>query len=104
MPHHATYVPHGVIPAVLLPFLGPSSLDLSRVWMRQEPDWSIFVQLRISRTLLGLFAGGACYGFYAYYTSTKTTDKKVGEVLASLARLGYVTTEDGKTFILRRAA
>ena len=26
---------------------------------RQEPDWSILVQLRVSRTLLGLFAGGA---------------------------------------------
>jgi iron complex transport system permease protein len=45
--------------AVLLPFFGPSPLDLSRVWMRQEPDWSIFVQLRLSRTLLGLFAGAA---------------------------------------------
>jgi iron complex transport system permease protein len=45
--------------AVLLPFLGPSPLDLSRVWGRQEPDWSIFVQLRLSRTLLGLFAGAA---------------------------------------------
>jgi iron complex transport system permease protein len=29
------------------------------VQARQEPDWSIFVQLRVSRTLLGLFAGGA---------------------------------------------
>ena len=44
---------------MLLPFLGPSPLDLSRVWMRQEPDWSIFVQLRLSRTLLGLFSGAA---------------------------------------------
>ena len=35
---------------------------------------------------------------------TKTTEKKVGEVLASLARLGYVTSEDGKTFALRRVA
>jgi len=45
--------------AVLLPFLGPSPLDLARVWSRQEPDWSIFVQLRLSRTLLGLFSGAA---------------------------------------------
>ena len=45
--------------AMLLPFLGPSPLDLSRVWTRQEPDWSIFVQLRLSRTLLGLFSGAA---------------------------------------------
>ena len=45
--------------ALVLPFVGPFALDLGRVRMRQEPDWSIFVQLRVSRTLLGLFAGGA---------------------------------------------
>jgi iron complex transport system permease protein len=45
--------------AVLLPFVGPFGLDLERVRARQEPDWSILVQLRLSRTLLGLFAGGA---------------------------------------------
>jgi iron complex transport system permease protein len=48
-----------VIAAVVLPFVGPSRLDLSRVWARQAPDWSILVQLRLSRTLLGLFAGAA---------------------------------------------
>ena len=45
--------------ALLLPFVGPFALDLARVRARQEPDWSILVQLRLSRTLLGLFAGGA---------------------------------------------
>jgi iron complex transport system permease protein len=45
--------------ALLLPFAGPFGLDLERVRARQEPDWSILVQLRVSRTLLGLFAGGA---------------------------------------------
>jgi iron complex transport system permease protein len=45
--------------AVLLPFVGPFALSLDRVRLHQEPDWSIFVQLRVSRTLLGLFAGGA---------------------------------------------
>ena len=29
---------------------------------------------------VGLLAGGACYGFYAYYTSTKTTNKKLDEL------------------------
>jgi hypothetical protein len=38
------------------------------------------------------------------FKRTRTTEKKVGEVLASLARLGYVTSEDGKTFALRRVA
>ncbi|MGJ4951174.1 class I SAM-dependent DNA methyltransferase [Bradyrhizobium sp. HKCCYLS20291] len=40
----------------------------------------------------------------AQFKRTRTTEKKVGEVLASLARLGYVTTADGKTFALRKAA
>jgi hypothetical protein len=40
----------------------------------------------------------------AQFKRTKTTEKKVGEVLASLARLGYVTSGDGKTFALRRVA
>jgi hypothetical protein len=40
----------------------------------------------------------------ARFRRTKTTEKKVEEVLASLARLGYVTTNDGKMFMLRRVA
>ena len=43
-------------------------------------------------------------GLAAQFKRTRTTEKKVGEVLASLARLGYVTSEDGKTFALRRVA
>jgi iron complex transport system permease protein len=45
--------------ALLLPFVGPSAFEWDRVWRRQEPDWSILTNLRLSRTLLGLFAGGA---------------------------------------------
>jgi iron complex transport system permease protein len=45
--------------AILLPFVGPGPIDLARLWQREEPDWSIFVQLRITRTLLGLFGGAA---------------------------------------------
>ena len=48
-----------VMAGLVLPFVGPFALDLGRVWQRQEPDWSILVQLRVSRTVLGLFAGGA---------------------------------------------
>jgi hypothetical protein len=43
-------------------------------------------------------------GLAAQFKQTKTTGRKVEEVLASLARLGYVTSEDGKTFALRRVA
>src|ERR1700722_6771727 len=43
-------------------------------------------------------------GLAAGVQRTKTTEKKVGEVLAALARLGHVTSEDGKAFALRRVA
>jgi iron complex transport system permease protein len=48
-----------IVSALILPFVGPFPLDLARVRAHQEPDWSILVQLRLSRTLLGLLAGGA---------------------------------------------
>lgn len=48
-----------VAAALLLPFVGPFALSLSRIRAHQEPDWSILFQLRLSRTLLGLLAGGA---------------------------------------------
>lgn len=48
-----------LVAAVLLPFAGPAPLDLGRVWARANPDWSILVHLRVSRTLLGLFGGAA---------------------------------------------
>jgi hypothetical protein len=39
----------------------------------------------------------------AQFRKTKTSEKKIADVLASLARLGHVTT-DGQTFALRRVA
>jgi len=48
-----------VLAAVLLPLLGPNHLDLKKVWLREDPDWSILSRLRLSRTLLGLLGGGA---------------------------------------------
>lgn len=45
--------------AALFPLAGPAPLDYGAIWARREPEWSILVQLRVSRTLLGLFAGGA---------------------------------------------
>jgi iron complex transport system permease protein len=45
--------------AVALPFVGPFAISLDRVLAREEPDWSILMYLRVSRTLLALFAGGA---------------------------------------------
>ena len=48
-----------VAAALLLPLVGPTSLDYDNVWHRRDPDWSILVHLRLSRTLLALLSGGA---------------------------------------------
>jgi iron complex transport system permease protein len=48
-----------VLAACVLPFIGPTYLDWGQVWHQQDPDWSILVRLRLSRTVLGLFAGGS---------------------------------------------
>jgi hypothetical protein len=38
------------------------------------------------------------------YRKTKNLEKTIADVLASLARLGHVSTRDGKSFTIRRAA
>jgi len=48
-----------VLAAVGLPWIGPGSISLDRVLAKASPDYPIFVELRVSRTLLGLLAGGA---------------------------------------------
>ena len=45
--------------ALLLPWIGAGSISLSRVLHHQSPDYEILLQLRLSRTLLALIAGGA---------------------------------------------
>lgn len=45
--------------ALFLPWIGAGPISLSRVLRHQSPDYEILLQLRISRTLLALLAGGA---------------------------------------------
>jgi iron complex transport system permease protein len=45
--------------ALLLPWIGAGPINLSRVLRHQSPDYEILIQLRLSRTLLALIAGGA---------------------------------------------
>jgi hypothetical protein len=40
----------------------------------------------------------------AGFRGSKNLERNIGEVLASLTRLGHVTTRDGKTYSIRRAA
>jgi iron complex transport system permease protein len=48
-----------VAAAILLPWVGAGPINLSRALHREAPDYGILVQLRITRTLLALVAGGA---------------------------------------------
>jgi iron complex transport system permease protein len=48
-----------LLAALLLPWIGAGPIDFDRVLGRAAPDFPIFVELRLSRTLLGLLAGGA---------------------------------------------
>jgi iron complex transport system permease protein len=45
--------------ALLLPWVGAGPISFARVWRHQAPDYEILLQLRLSRTLLALVAGGA---------------------------------------------
>jgi len=45
--------------ALVFPLVGPARLDYGAILARREPEWSILLQLRVSRTLLGLLSGGA---------------------------------------------
>ncbi len=45
--------------AMLLPWIGSGSINMDRVLAKAAPDYPIFVELRIPRTILGLLAGGA---------------------------------------------
>jgi ABC-type enterobactin transport system permease subunit len=45
--------------ALVLPWVGAGPISLARVLRHEAPDYDILVQLRISRTLLALVAGGA---------------------------------------------
>jgi iron complex transport system permease protein len=48
-----------LLAAFFLPWIGSGSISMDRVLAKATPDYPIFVELRVSRTLLGLLAGGA---------------------------------------------
>lgn len=48
-----------VLAIVVLPWLGPGSINPSAVLARSVPEYPIFVELRLSRTILGLLVGGS---------------------------------------------
>jgi iron complex transport system permease protein len=48
-----------LLAAFLLPWIGSGSISIAKVFEKAAPDYPVFIQLRVPRTLLGLFAGGA---------------------------------------------
>ena len=48
-----------LLAVLLLPWVGSGAISMERVLAKAAPDYPIFVQLRVSRTLVGLLAGGA---------------------------------------------
>ena len=69
----------------------PSSRSLVSIWARGA-NCRIFATLAAASDPLNAKV------LAAQFRRTKTTEKKVSECVASLARLGYVTSEDGKTY------
>jgi len=45
--------------AILLPWVGAGPISVAKVLHHQSPDYDILIQLRVTRTLLALVAGGA---------------------------------------------
>jgi iron complex transport system permease protein len=48
-----------LLAACLLPWVGSGSINMARVLEKASPDYPIFIELRVTRTMLGLLAGGA---------------------------------------------
>jgi len=83
-----------VAAVVLLPWIGTAPLTPERVLARQSPDYPIFVELRLSRTLLGLLVGSslslAGALFQAMLRESMATPYTLG--ISSAASLGAILT------------
>ncbi|MFN9457150.1 MAG: FecCD family ABC transporter permease [Acidobacteriota bacterium] len=70
---------------VLTPFLGGSGLDYGKLWRGESPDWEIFLNLRVPRTLLAFLAGAALSLAGALYQAV------LREALATPSSLGVTS-------------
>lgn len=68
-------------------------MDYAKLWRQESPDWNIFVNLRVPRTLLALLTGAALSGagamFQALLRDALATPSSLGVTAAS--SLGAVT-------------
>jgi len=70
---------------VLTPFLGGSGMDYGKLWRGESPDWEIFLNLRVPRTLLAFLAGAALSLAGALYQAV------LREALATPSSLGVTS-------------
>lgn len=81
------------VTAAVCPFIGGSGMDYGNLLRREAPDWNIFVNLRVPRTLLALLTGAALSGagalFQALLRDALATPSSLG--VSSAAALGAVT-------------
>lgn len=80
-------------------------LDVAeKVQLPSFPAGAVEQTAAVFAVLAGSGAAMDARSVAAQFRKAKTTEKRIGDVLASLARLGHVVTTDGKTFALRRVA
>lgn len=82
-----------VLTAIICPFLGGTGMDYAKLFRQEAPDWNIFLNLRIPRTLLALLTGAALSGagamFQALLRDALATPSSLGVTAA--ASLGAVS-------------
>ena len=81
-----------LVALVATPWLGPESLNTKALWNGDPSEWNIFLELRVSRTLLALLAGGSLAAagtvFQALLRNSLATPYTLG--VSSGAALGAV--------------
>jgi iron complex transport system permease protein len=81
------------ISVAICPFVGGSGMNYEKLWRHEAPDWGIFINLRMPRTLLALLTGAALSGAGALFQSLMrdalATPSSLG--VSAAASLGAVT-------------
>ncbi|MBS1828273.1 MAG: iron ABC transporter permease [Acidobacteria bacterium] len=91
-----------LLTAIICPFLGGTGMDYAKLFRQEAPDWNIFLNLRIPRTLLALLTGAALSGagamFQALLRDALATPSSLGvTAAASLGAVSAIALVPGDT-------
>ncbi|MFN7938192.1 MAG: iron ABC transporter permease [Bryobacteraceae bacterium] len=91
-----------LLTATICPFLGGTGMDYAKLFRQEAPDWNIFLNLRIPRTLLALLTGAALSGagamFQALLRDALATPSSLGvTAAASLGAVAAIALVPGDT-------